>query len=166
MLFFFLNFLALVLTNFLSGTKATPSNLSENGQMIVLASFVIVSLIFTYMAVKQIAHTEAVKEKYGYKFDETDTRFDSTKDVVKLAFFCGIAAVLCGCTGIAGGMVLGPLFLTYGMLPSIMSATNQYISMIAAFSVVLQFVYAGTLDLHHAVIFGGISCVACFIGIV
>jgi len=35
-----------------------------------------------------------------------------------------IAAVLCGCTGIAGGMVLGPLFLKYNMVPSVMSGTN------------------------------------------
>jgi len=35
-----------------------------------------------------------------------------------------IAAILCGLTGIAGGMVLGPLFLTYNMLPSVMSSTN------------------------------------------
>jgi hypothetical protein len=25
------------------------------------------------------------------------------------------AAILCGCTGIAGGMILGPLFLRYNM---------------------------------------------------
>jgi uncharacterized membrane protein YfcA len=27
-------------------------------------------------------------------------------------------------TGIAGGMVLGPLFLSYNMLPQVMSSTN------------------------------------------
>ena len=60
----------------------------------------------------------------GYKFDGNDLRFNSTYEIVKLAFICMIAAILCGLTGIAGGMVLGPLFLTYNMLPTIMSATN------------------------------------------
>lgn len=54
-----------------------------------------------------------------------------------------IAAALCGMTGIAGGMVLGPLFLTYNMLPSIMSGTNQYITMIASISVAVQFAFIG-----------------------
>jgi len=35
-----------------------------------------------------------------------------------------IAAILAGCTGIAGGMVLAPLFLSYNMLPLVMAATN------------------------------------------
>jgi uncharacterized membrane protein YfcA len=35
-----------------------------------------------------------------------------------------IASVLCGCTGIAGGFILGPLFLKYGMMPQVMSSTN------------------------------------------
>jgi uncharacterized membrane protein YfcA len=61
---------------------------------------------------------------YGYNFDNNDQRFDNVREVSKLAFFCFIAAILCGCTGIAGGMVLGPLFLSYGMIPSVMSGTN------------------------------------------
>ena len=45
--------------------------------------------------------------------------------------------MLCGMTGIAGGMVIGPLFLSYKMIPQVMSATNQYITMIASFSVLI-----------------------------
>ena len=65
-----------------------------------------------------------IKNRDGYKFDSADYKFESTADVAKLCFFCFIAAGLCGMTGIAGGMVLGPLFLTYNMIPSIMSGTN------------------------------------------
>jgi len=35
-----------------------------------------------------------------------------------------IAAILTGICGIAGGMVLGPLFLQYNMIPQVMSGTN------------------------------------------
>jgi uncharacterized membrane protein YfcA len=63
-------------------------------------------------------------------------RFKTTDKIVKLAIYCMIAAVLCGMTGIAGGMVLGPLFLTYNMVPQVMSGTNQYITMIASIAVV------------------------------
>jgi len=54
---------------------------------------------------------------------------------VKLAVLCMVAAILCGATGIAGGMVLGPLFLTYNMIPQVMSATNQFITLIASIAV-------------------------------
>ena len=48
-----------------------------------------------------------------------------------------VAALLCGLTGIAGGIVLGPLFLTYNMRPQIMGGTNQYITMMASIVVAL-----------------------------
>ena len=65
-----------------------------------------------------------IKQAQGYKFDANDLKFKSVFDVIKLCFFCMIAAGLCGMTGIAGGMVLGPLFLTYNMIPQMMSGTN------------------------------------------
>jgi len=34
-----------------------------------------------------------------------------------LAISCGFAAILCGMTGIAPGMVLGPLLLSYNIVP-------------------------------------------------
>lgn len=76
-----------------------------------------------------------------------------------------IAAMLCGMTGIAGGMVLGPLFLTYNMVPQIMSGTNQYITMIASVSVVFQFIYIGQLYYYYAMIFGAMTIFAAFTGI-
>lgn len=76
-----------------------------------------------------------------------------------------VAAIICGMTGIAGGMVLGPLFLTYNMLPTVMSATNQYITMIASISVVIQFVYLGQLNAPFAILFGIVAFIAAYIGI-
>ena len=94
-----------------------------------------------------------------------DITFHKPADVIKLAFFCGIAAVLCGMTGIAGGMVLGPLFLSYNMLPQVMSSTNQYITMIASFSVVIQFLMANQLYMGFALTFGFMSMIAAYVGI-
>ena len=65
-----------------------------------------------------------IKKEQGYKFDANDLKLESVFDVIKLCLFCMIAAGLCGMTGIAGGMVLGPLFLTYNMIPQMMSGTN------------------------------------------
>lgn len=92
-------------------------------------------------------------------------RFETTSKIINLAIFCMIAAVLCGMTGIAGGMVLGPLFLTYNMVPQIMSATNQYITMIASISVVVQFIYLDQLYWSYSIVFGILSIFGAYTGI-
>jgi hypothetical protein len=94
-------------------------------------------LLLARRSVNKIHRLHEIKIRDGYQYDEHDYRFDSLKDVALLSFFCMIAAVLCGCTGIAGGMVLGPLFLRYNMIPQVMSGTNQYITMVASISVAI-----------------------------
>ena len=91
--------------------------------------------LLTYYNVKRVQNIHDIKNKEGYKFDANDYKFETSADILKLCLFCAIAAGLCGMTGIAGGMVLGPLFLTYDLLPIVMSNTNQYITMIASISV-------------------------------
>ena len=82
-----------------------------------------------------------------------------------MSFACGFAAVLCGLTGIAGGTVLGPLFLKYNMIPMIMGSTNQYITLISATSVIMQFIIAGTLNWMYAGLSGILTMIAAYIGI-
>ena len=100
-------------------------------------------VLLTVWNVKRVQNIHEIKNKEGYKFDANDYKFETTKDIGLLCLFCMIAAGLCGMTGIAGGMVLGPLFLTYDMIPSVMSGTNQYITMIASISVAVQFAFIG-----------------------
>lgn len=82
-----------------------------------------------------------------------------------MALVCMVAAILCGCTGIAGGMVLGPLFMAYGMNPQVMAATNQYITMVSAVSVALQFAMMNDMIWPYAGIFGFSTIIAAFLGI-
>lgn len=91
---------------------------------ICVVVFTIAMLYMTSISVSRIKKIHEIKEAQGYEFHEQDMRFETTEKIVKLAFYCMIAAVLCGMTGIAGGMVLGPLFLTYNMVPQVMSGTN------------------------------------------
>ena len=81
-------------------------------------------VLMTIFAVKDVDQIHRIKNEKGYKFDKQDYKFQGISDIAKLSFFCMVAAILCGATGIAGGMVLGPLFLTYNMQPQVMSSTN------------------------------------------
>ena len=76
-----------------------------------------------------------------------------------------VATILCGLTGYGGGMVLGPLFLTYNMVPLVMSGTNQYITMIASMATTFQFVYMDQLYWGYAGLSGLITFFSAFCGI-
>ena len=46
-----------------------------------------------------------------------------------------------------------------------MSGTNQYITMVAAISVVLQFIFMNELIWSHSLLFGALSLIAAYVGI-
>ena len=114
---------------------------------------------------KRVNKVHQDKNEFGYQFAPNDLRFDSMNTIVKLSVFCLIAASLCGFTGIAGGMVLGPLFLSYNMVPQVMAGTNQYITMIASLVTVLQFVLLKDLLWNYALLFGVMTIVAAYCGL-
>ena len=162
--FIAVNFCVLFATQFLYGGKG-GFELPQWGKNAVLLTFIVTMLLATVWSVMRVNTIHEIKTRDGYKFDANDTKFEKVSDIAKLAFFCMIAAVLCGCTGIAGGMVLGPLFLKYNMIPSVMSGTNQYITMIASVSVAIQFMYIGAMNFQYAFIFGGLTLIAAYSGI-
>ena len=88
------------------------------------AVYVVIACVSTRFAIAIVEHIHRIKDANGYDWDEKDMRFHSKIDIVKMALACMTASLLCGMTGIAGGMVLGPLFLKYNMIPIIMSSTN------------------------------------------
>lgn len=152
-------------TQIVYGGKAVKSTMPDSVRYSVLAVFVILMVGMTYLNIMTVEANHLIKTNQGYKFDANDLKFKSVFDVVKLCVFCMIAAGLCGMTGIAGGMVLGPLFLTYNMIPQMMSGTNQYITMIASISVAAQFAGINALNPWYSLLFGVITVICAFIGI-
>jgi len=115
--FIFLCFTILFVTQFFYGQKEGSKFFLGSKKYILLGCFVTAMLCFTAVSVKRIGRLHEIKNRDGYNFDAKDTRFEGVKDTALLAFVCMIAATICGCTGIAGGMVLGPLFLKFNMHP-------------------------------------------------
>ena len=156
-----LNFSVLFATQFLYGGRS-GLELSAGGKNMVFATFIATMLLMTVQSVIKSNRLHEIKARDGYKFEANDTKFEKVSDIVALAFFCMIAAVLCGCIGIAGGMVLGPLFLKYNMIPSVMNETNQYITMIASLSVPIQFMYIGAMNFQYAALVGCLTLIAAY----
>ena len=121
--------------------------LNETQKLILVSSFAAVMVLLTKWSVNHVMYIHTIKVRDGYRYDPNDLLFKSNGEIINLAGICMIAAMLCGMTGIAGGMVLGPLFLKYNMLPTVMSATNQYITMVASIAVVIQFWFLNKLNI-------------------
>lgn len=150
---------------FVTQSLTKSPNVSLETKRYVYLAFALVTLLLTVHSVRAVKYAHEIKNRDGYSFHSTDMRFDSVGGIITLAIVCGAAAALCGLTGIAGGMVLGPLFLSYNMLPTVMGGTNQYITMIASISVVLQFLNLGMLNVPMALLFGGLALVSAFAGL-
>lgn len=162
----FFMFVILFTTQVLYGKDSEPQHfLEDKYRYCVLAGFISFCLIMTKFSIANIKRIHEIKERDGYVFDEMDTRFETTWSIIQLTFYCMIAAILCGSTGIAGGMVLGPLFLKYNMIPQVMSATNQYITLVASVSVAVQFAQRGELNIDYALIFGFTTLICVYTGI-
>ena len=58
-----------------------------------------------------------IKKMQNYAYDENDIKFERNSSIISLAALCMLSSMICGATGVAGGMVLGPLFLKLGMIP-------------------------------------------------
>jgi uncharacterized membrane protein YfcA len=56
--------------------------------------------------------------------DEADLNFEDRKVIKKLVLGCFLSGMLSGILGIAGGTIMGPLFLSLKMIPEVVSATN------------------------------------------
>ena len=141
------------------------ADVAELYKSLTVGAFATISIIVTCHVAGRTQRVHHVKHCMQYRYDEEDICFENTSDVLKVAFTCMIAAILCGCTGIAGGMVLGPLFMSYGMNPQVMAATNQYITMVSAIAVALQFAMLNDMIWPYACVFGVSTIIAAFIGI-
>lgn len=158
---FVLTNLALLIANSFLNNSITNSTL----KLVLQTLFGAIMFLITYLQAKRITAIHAIKKKYGYKFANNDMKFENISKVFKVALTSMVAGILCGTSGIAPGMVLGPLFLSYNMIPQVMSGTNQFITMVSTFATVIQYVIRGNLLYGYASYFGVISIIGAFTGL-
>ena len=102
----------------------------------------------TKISSRDILDIHKLKRIEDYNFYEKDIHFDKKK-ILFLVISCFFAGMLSGILGIAGGIIMNPLFFSMNMETLVVSATNQYIGMISSFSVTLQNMYSGQLNYSY-----------------
>ncbi|CDW72608.1 UNKNOWN [Stylonychia lemnae] len=134
-------------------------------QYLAVGLFIIYSLVSTYYISKNLQRNYYIKLIEGYHFDKHDITYESTKPIIKVILLCHISGILGGIVGIAGGIILGPLFLQLGMLPVLVASTNQYLALISTIAVSFQYWYLGMLNLQYIIVLGSVTVLGCYIGI-
>ncbi|TNV78400.1 hypothetical protein FGO68_gene12330 [Halteria grandinella] len=136
----------LFITSMCMGTKYQQKRLVDPYvSYVILAIFIIYTVISTFFNCKELRRIHMVKRRDGYVYDKADITFEDNKSLAFVVLNCFIAGMLGGIVGIAGGIILGPLFLQMGMLPVVVAATNQYLALISTTSVTSQFIQVNRL---------------------
>lgn len=118
-------FVILFLTLFIMGSEVFPDKESNYTlKAVAFLSYVIFSLWATVRASRDVQDIHKIKRYEDYERDEADLHFEDRKVVKKLVLGCFLSGILSGILGIAGGTIMGPLFLSLKMIPEVVSATN------------------------------------------
>lgn len=82
-----------------------------------------------------------------------------------MALVCFISGIVGGMVGIAGGIILAPVFLAMDMNPTVVAGTNQYLALISSISVTTQFINMGILNFEYAAFLGGFIIIGSILGV-
>ena len=128
--------------------------------------YVVFSLCSTLRASNVVQDIHKIKRHEHYDYDEADLHFEDPRVIKKLVVGCFLSGILSGILGIAGGTIMGPLFLSLKMIPEVVSATNQYIGMISSLSVTLQYVFKGKLNYGFLLLIGTFILLSSYLGLI
>mmetsp|Transcript_22566 Transcript_22566/g.36203 ORF Transcript_22566/g.36203 Transcript_22566/m.36203 type:complete len:512 (-) Transcript_22566:26-1561(-) len=84
--------------------------------------------------------------------------------ILKYPLIATLAGVLGGLLGIGGGMIVSPLLIELGVLPTVAAATSAMAVLITSSSAMLQFLLLGYLELDYTFFFMAVGIVGTFVG--
>lgn len=130
----------------------------------LIAAFVcILTLIFLYNLNYVIQDTE-LKESLNYNWDVSDLKWTKKAALTFALITIGIG-FLSGMIGLAGGFMLIPLMLAYGVRPEQATATSSSMVVFTSSTTILQFIVANKLHPEYAVAVFCISLLGSYTGI-
>ncbi len=125
--------------------------------LLFVISFVIVRRLFTDYDTKESSN--------AWLAAEGDIKWNkSLFTMIKYPLIAMFAGLLGGLLGIGGGMIVSPLLMELGVLPSVAAATSAMAVLLTSSSATLQYLLLGYLNLDYTFYFMGIGIVGTVIG--
>jgi len=157
-----------ILISLLRGSKRVESQIGVETCGVVdwslFSLFILVCLCLTFFIAKLLRQERELKLKHKYDFHESDIEI-TTKNLIKLMLFATLTGMAGASLGIGGGMIMNPLFLELGQMPSIASSTGMYIVMYSAGAITTQYVITNELLWDYALVCGLSTIMGTYFGI-
>ena len=109
---------------------------------ILLAFQAVLLLALTVVNVYILKKEYELKIENDYQFVKGDIVWDQ-RTVIKFAIFGIIGGFISGAVGLSGGILFTPLFLDFGIAPTVASSTSMYMAMFATGSSSVLFMFSG-----------------------
>lgn len=138
--------LSILLINLLRGSKTMSSIIGikrwDALDFILLAFQAILLIGLTVINVYMLKKEYSLKIANNYQFVKGDVVWDQ-RTVIKFALFGVIGGFISGAVGLSGGILFTPLFLDFGIAPTVASSTSMYMAMFATGSSSVLFMFSG-----------------------
>jgi len=130
----------------------------------LLPSLILLGMaVVTALVGRHLLQLHGIKQRAGYAFVEGDVVWDE-RGIRVYPAVCVLAGVAAGLLGIGGGMVIGPLMLEMGMLPTVSAATSAFMILFTSSSTVVQFILIGMCRLDYTLWYGAIGACGTVVG--
>jgi hypothetical protein len=116
----FVSYAILFMIVFLKGSEHTKSIVNVKNcsfsYWAIFISYLPLSLIITFIVGRNIYEEYIYRREIGFPYSQEDIKW-TDKIIIKFPLYAFSAGILSGLLGIGGGLILGPLFLDFGIHP-------------------------------------------------
>lgn len=150
--------LATVLLNVVRGSKAIPSLIGVKQcspeDWFSMVIFVLYCAACTAYSVRQAQKVQAIKHKYepAHKQKEIQLNGFPLFELISISFMGGVVS---GALGQGGGSIFNPMLLSFGVPPSVSSATGMYMIIFSTGASTFTYILNDMLQVSYGVWTGG-----------
>jgi len=129
--------------------------------LIALAVPIMFSL--SSIAAIQLYNLTKKKQLLNYPFQDGDIIW-TPWTLIRTSILCISGGIASGFLGVGGGMLLGPIFLSMGMVPIVATITASFMILFTATSTTTQFIVFGKIQWDYALWYGTTGFISAIIG--
>lgn len=126
---------------------------------LLLGSIYPVLLIIVFFALRFVIKKQQVEGQFAQTHGDLDFRKSYALPVVSFG-----VGIMCSLLGIGGGELMGPLLLSYHLLPQVSTGTTSMMSFLTSANNIVHYAILGKIDVKVGGILYGVGLVAGLIG--